>query len=153
MTERTYGNCPECNYSATPNEILGRERKHHWPHSLECVRCGYRTETKQTWPLAIAAWNKQASDEQAAEIERLTAEVQSKNDQIGKLYTVCNEKAVFQNANERLREALKPFADSLTEAEKAEPSDHAMRLTDCRYRLTLYDFAKARTAYEQGEMT
>ena len=112
MTERTYGNCPECNYSATPNEILGRERKHHWPHSLECVRCGYRTETKQTWPLAIAAWNKQASDEQAAEIERLTAEVQSKNDQIGKIYTVCNEKHILQNANDRLRAALNEIKSS-----------------------------------------
>lgn len=54
---RTYGNCPECNYSATPDEHLGKERKHFWPHSLECVRCGYRTETKATWPEAIAAWN------------------------------------------------------------------------------------------------
>lgn len=61
MTERTYGNCPECNYSATPNERLGRERKHHWPHWLECVRCGYQTETKRTWPEAIAAWNKTAA--------------------------------------------------------------------------------------------
>ena len=54
----------------------------------------------------------QASDEQAAEIERLTAEVQSKNDQIGKLYTVCNEKHILQNANDRLRAALNEIKSS-----------------------------------------
>ena len=48
---------------------------------------------------------------QAAEIERLTAEVQSKNDQIGKIYTICNEKAVIQNANDHLRAALKGIAE------------------------------------------
>jgi len=48
---------------------------------------------------------------QAAEIERLTAEVQSKNDQIGKIYTVCNEKAVIQNTNDHLRAALKGIAE------------------------------------------
>ena len=57
MTDREYTNCPECNYSAYPNEVLGEQRKHHWPHSLECVRCGYRTETKNTWDEAKRAWN------------------------------------------------------------------------------------------------
>jgi len=59
VIERIYGNCPACNYSAYPNEILGRKRKHFWPHSLECVRCGFRTETALTWEGAREEWNKE----------------------------------------------------------------------------------------------
>ena len=58
MTEREYSNCPQCDYSAEPNKILGVERKHHSPHSYECDRCGYRTETKDTWDEARRAWNR-----------------------------------------------------------------------------------------------
>lgn len=65
MTEREYCNCPECGYSAYPNEILGKERKHHWPHSLECVRCGYRTETKNSWDEAKRSWNRAGIDRRA----------------------------------------------------------------------------------------
>jgi hypothetical protein len=60
QAKREYGNCPQCDYSATPDEILGRERSHFWPHSLRCVRCGYQTETKATWDGAKAAWNRPA---------------------------------------------------------------------------------------------
>lgn len=66
MANRIYNNCPECNYSAYPNEIIGTERKHHWPHSLECVRCGYRTETKKNWAEAKAAWNAPRATSPAA---------------------------------------------------------------------------------------
>lgn len=62
MPERTYNHCPECGFSAMPNEILSHERKHHWPHSLECTRCGYRTETKNTWEAARSAWNAPRPD-------------------------------------------------------------------------------------------
>lgn len=52
---------------------------------------------------------------------------------------------------ERLRTALKPFADALTDAENAEPTDPEARLLDCFHRLTLYEFSKARTAHgEKG---
>lgn len=62
MTEKQTTNCPECNYSATPDEVLGQERKHFFPHSLRCVRCGYTTETKGNWAMAISAWNKKFHD-------------------------------------------------------------------------------------------
>jgi uncharacterized Zn finger protein len=75
MAEREYANCPECNYSASPDEIRGQERKHFHPHSLRCVRCGYQTETKATWPDAKRAWNKAA----AAATQRRTAESWSRS--------------------------------------------------------------------------
>lgn len=53
-----YGPCPHCNYSAAPDEVLGEQRKHFWPHSLRCIRCGYATETKRSWYPAIQAWNR-----------------------------------------------------------------------------------------------
>jgi uncharacterized Zn finger protein len=59
VTERIYGNCPACGYSAYPHEILGVETKHFLPHSLECVRCGFRTETTMTWKGAQEEWNKE----------------------------------------------------------------------------------------------
>lgn len=40
------------------------------------------------------------------EIERLRAEVQSKNEQIGTLYKVCNERDIIKNASGRLHAAL-----------------------------------------------
>lgn len=61
MSEREYGLCPQCAYSATPDEILGQQRKHFWPHSLRCVRCGYQTETKATWIEAKQVWNRAAA--------------------------------------------------------------------------------------------
>jgi uncharacterized Zn finger protein len=57
MTERQTLSCPECNFTPPPDEVLGQERKHFYPHSLRCVRCGYTTETKATWEEAIRAWN------------------------------------------------------------------------------------------------
>ena len=59
-------NCPECNYSATPDTVIGQERKHFFPHSLRCVRCGYTTETKSTWTEAIRAWNRARTDRTCA---------------------------------------------------------------------------------------
>ena len=50
---------------------------------------------------------------------------------------------------DRLRAALKPFADILTRAEKDEPSSPGNRLECCRTDLTLYEFARARRAFEQ----
>lgn len=52
-----FSNCPQCNYSAEPDEVIGQERKHFFPHSLRCVRCGYTTETKATMLSAAMAWN------------------------------------------------------------------------------------------------
>lgn len=49
-------------------------------------------------------YNKVHLDAKDAEIDRLRAEINSKSEQIGKLYRVCNERDV-------LRAALKPFAD------------------------------------------
>jgi hypothetical protein len=54
---RTYGFCPCCGFSATPNEVL-TVTKHFDAHALECIRCLYRTETKPTWAEAIALWNR-----------------------------------------------------------------------------------------------
>lgn len=48
--------------------------------------------------------------------------------------------------NGRLRAALEPFAAALTKAEKEYPVDPHGRLSECRWELTLYEFAKARTA-------
>lgn len=47
--------CPHCNYSVAP-EMEWTERKHFTAHSLKCVRCFYRTETKATWAEAEAAY-------------------------------------------------------------------------------------------------
>jgi hypothetical protein len=49
--------CPQCNYSAAP-EMERSERKHFDAHSLQCVRCLYRTETKATWADAEAAYRR-----------------------------------------------------------------------------------------------
>lgn len=53
--------------------------------------------------------------EAAAELAHLRAEVQSKSEQIGNLYRVCNEKAVLQNAVERMRAAVQEACDLLAE--------------------------------------
>lgn len=57
MAERTYGHCPQCDYSASPDELL-TNTKNFSAHSLRCIRCGYTTETKATWDEAKAAWNR-----------------------------------------------------------------------------------------------
>ncbi len=86
-----------------------------------------------------------------AEIERLRTECQSKSDQIAKLHSVCNEKAVLTNANERLRAALKPFADFADKAEQfvaaraEDGKSPIMPTSDFR----LADFRRARAALEQ----
>ena len=50
---------------------------------------------------------------------------------------------------ERLRAALKPFAEALTRAETLEPSDRYSRLITCCEDLTLFEFAQARTVLER----
>lgn len=50
---------------------------------------------------------------------------------------------------ERLRAALKPFADAITEAEKSAPSDVDVRLELCHQAVTLYEFGNARHVHEQ----
>lgn len=49
--------CPRCAYSVAP-EMFMTERKHFDAHSLQCVRCLYRTETKATWAEAEAAYRR-----------------------------------------------------------------------------------------------
>lgn len=83
--------------------------------------------------------------EYAAEIERLRGE-----------NTALRSNVVADRCKiERLRAALKPFADALTRAEKDEPNSVANRLECCRTDITLYEFAKAREAlsHEQTVQT
>jgi ssDNA-binding Zn-finger/Zn-ribbon topoisomerase 1 len=54
--DRTHANCPECNYSASPERVY-TERKHFSAHALRCTRCGYTTETKRDWGAADRFWN------------------------------------------------------------------------------------------------
>jgi lipocalin len=66
----------------------------------------------------------------ADDCARLTAEVTSKSEQIGKLYRVCNERDELRNDNERLRAALKPFAheyDVLMQQQDGFPAWHSVR--------------------------
>lgn len=57
MTERRYSNCPQCSYSATPDEVF-TTRPHFDAHALRCVRCLYTTETKESWIEAARFWNR-----------------------------------------------------------------------------------------------
>lgn len=59
------------------------------------------------------------------------------------------EELVLAHAKiERLRAALKPFADALTDLERVH-TEPGMLLACCRAELTLYEFSQARFAYEQ----
>lgn len=53
--------CPICNYSAPPERIK-TERKHFDAHSLECTRCGYRTETTGSFASAARLWDERGED-------------------------------------------------------------------------------------------
>ena len=56
FSQKRWG-CPACNYSAPP-DLHFSERKHFVAHSLQCVRCLYRTETKESWADAEAAYRQ-----------------------------------------------------------------------------------------------
>lgn len=57
----THYYCPVCNYSAPPKRIK-TERKHFDGHSLECERCGYRTETTGSFASAARLWDERGAD-------------------------------------------------------------------------------------------
>lgn len=83
------------------------------------------------------------------EIERLRAEVQSKNEQIGTLYKVCNERDIIKNASGRLHAALLLAQTFMPTVRREMP--HQANLIDAHK--VVADALDALRALEQGAPT